>query len=123
MARPNPRPRASSPGKHTWNYVEKVEQPKKKRRRRPRSHTRTRLGNARRSVLKLYVGLTLVCLMVASIVGFMAGKGPDMLQSVIRRQIHETIAAEGEKLADDLQNNLSDTDIEELKKKYSKYIN
>ena len=123
MASPKPRPRASSSGEYAWNYVGKVAQPKKKRRRRPRSYTRARLGNARRSVFKLYLGLTLVCLMVASIVGFVAGRGPDMLQSIIRKQIHETIAEEGERLKGELKKDLADTDIEELKEKYKKYIN
>lgn len=124
MPGPRSRPRASSSGAYAWNYVGKVEQPrKKKRRRRPRNYTYTRLGNARRSVFKLYIGLTVVCLMVASVVGFMAGKGPDMIQSMIRKQIHETIAEQGAKVAEDLQNNISDADLEELKKKYRKYIN
>jgi len=45
-----------------------------------------------------------------------------MLQRVIRRYVQETISEEGGKLKEELKQDLSDTDLDALKKKYSKYV-
>ena len=45
-----------------------------------------------------------------------------MLQRTIGRYIQETISAEQEKLKEELKQDLSDTDLDALKKKYSKYV-
>ena len=66
--------------------------------------------------------MTIVCFLVASALCFVTGQGPKMLQQAIRRYVQETISEEGEKLKQELRQDLSDTDLDALKKRYSKHV-
>ena len=66
--------------------------------------------------------MTVACFLVAYALCFVTGQGPKMLQRTIGRYIQETISAEQEKLKEELKQDLSDTDLDALKKKYSKYV-
>lgn len=89
-----------------------------KRRNVRRSYARRR----RRSVLRVYLALTLVCGLVAIVWVFATGIGPKMIREAITKQVQTTIAEEGEKLKKQLKKDLSGEDVEGLKEKYKKYM-
>jgi len=96
--------RAKSPGRSVRRFPSR-------RRRRPR-----RTGTS----FKAYLSLAVLCFAVAAVVMFVTGEGPKMVLSAIKGQVRAVIAEEKERVEEELAKELSDTDLDDLVKRYNK---
>lgn len=87
-----------------------------------RSGPRRRRELRRRTPIGIYLGLTLICFLVAVVLCFVMGGGPQRFCATIQQKIAGAFKEEVEQAKEELKQELSAEEVEGLKRRYEEQV-
>lgn len=115
------RRRTSYPGGYALVALDGASHTRTRRHSVRQSSNRRRNSNRPKSSLKMYLFLTFVCFLAAVAGVFITGQEPEMIRSVIKRQLQTVMSQEGERLKRELQKEMSARELQTLRGRYERY--